>query len=456
MSKQACIKLGNIPDGWSEDAADFINKLLMRKPEQRLGFRGAQELKEHPWIKYYPWNDLYEKKLNAPFLPDKSDNFDKRYCEAGDKIGMDTRMRYTGYKNDRNYQNIFYNFTFYNIGYDNDESEDKIVSEMDTISKNTIKNTNTIVLSSSTSTISQSTHRVPITYKSFTKSPNSLSANSTKRKRIGRSASSANVLEIYMNNSYVQNAKNNSKVIKKDFAKTNKNLLELSHSSFKQSPSNIKRSLTPNHKDVNYSISAKGRKSPFRNLSLLQQQQNKYSRLKTPNLSTSIYKKKTNNSSSLIIKKNNISKSPTLKRCKSSYGAFLSKHTSPMSNMNNIRSGMKNKSRPRTPINSKTIDNNKTNNYVFIKKIIQKNNTINRSNYMKNYNTNNPNNNKEGINIIIGNFGNLLSTYKGNESTSRLMQSNSVNFLFKNYKMSNNSNHSTGSSSQSSHKFFGK
>ena len=51
MSKQACIKLGNIPDGWSEDAADFINKLLMRKPEQRLGCRGAQELKEHPWIK---------------------------------------------------------------------------------------------------------------------------------------------------------------------------------------------------------------------------------------------------------------------------------------------------------------------------------------------------------------------------------------------------------------------
>ena len=134
MSKQACIKLGNIPDGWSEDAADFINKLLMRKPEQRLGFRGAQELKEHPWIKYYPWNDLYEKKLNAPFLPDKSDNFDKRYCEAGDKIGMDTRMRYTGYKNDRNYQNIFYNFTYYNIGYDNDKNEDKILSKMDTIS----------------------------------------------------------------------------------------------------------------------------------------------------------------------------------------------------------------------------------------------------------------------------------------------------------------------------------
>ena len=65
MTKQAYIDLANIPDGWSEEAADFFNKLLIRKPENRLGFRGANEVKEHPWIKYYPWNLLYEKKIDS-------------------------------------------------------------------------------------------------------------------------------------------------------------------------------------------------------------------------------------------------------------------------------------------------------------------------------------------------------------------------------------------------------
>ena len=42
-ARQAYIKLGDIPDGWSEEAADFFNKLLIRKPENRLGYRGAHE-----------------------------------------------------------------------------------------------------------------------------------------------------------------------------------------------------------------------------------------------------------------------------------------------------------------------------------------------------------------------------------------------------------------------------
>lgn len=37
FSKQVKIKRENIPDGWTKDAADFINKLLQRKPSNRLG-----------------------------------------------------------------------------------------------------------------------------------------------------------------------------------------------------------------------------------------------------------------------------------------------------------------------------------------------------------------------------------------------------------------------------------
>ena len=51
---------------------------MERKQEKRLGAkRGVIELKEHQWLKYYPWEELEQKKLPAPFIPEKIDNFDK-------------------------------------------------------------------------------------------------------------------------------------------------------------------------------------------------------------------------------------------------------------------------------------------------------------------------------------------------------------------------------------------
>lgn len=40
LAKQAQIKPSEIPDGWSFEAADFINRLIQRKPESRIGFHG--------------------------------------------------------------------------------------------------------------------------------------------------------------------------------------------------------------------------------------------------------------------------------------------------------------------------------------------------------------------------------------------------------------------------------
>jgi hypothetical protein len=43
--------------------------LLQRKAANRLGLRGATELKEHAWLKYYNWKDLYDKKIEPPYVP---------------------------------------------------------------------------------------------------------------------------------------------------------------------------------------------------------------------------------------------------------------------------------------------------------------------------------------------------------------------------------------------------
>ena len=82
LSKEAVIKEENIPKEWSNDSVYFINHLLKRKIGERLGSRdGAKELMRHPWLKYYPWEELIKKNLCSPFVPDKKDNFDKHYWE---------------------------------------------------------------------------------------------------------------------------------------------------------------------------------------------------------------------------------------------------------------------------------------------------------------------------------------------------------------------------------------
>jgi hypothetical protein len=60
------------------EAADFINKLLQRKPLNRLGLNGPNEVKSHVWLRDYDWQSLLEKKIDAPYKPELNvDNFDK-------------------------------------------------------------------------------------------------------------------------------------------------------------------------------------------------------------------------------------------------------------------------------------------------------------------------------------------------------------------------------------------
>jgi len=137
ISRQAEIKMEDINEGWSKESADFINKLLMRKPEHRLGYRGINELKEHPWLKYYPWLLIKDKSLPSPFVPENKDNFDKRYCENIEKIGEETKSRYEEILLDNDFTNYFKNF-YYN------EEEDKR-RNINLVSTNTIDNNMTTI-----------------------------------------------------------------------------------------------------------------------------------------------------------------------------------------------------------------------------------------------------------------------------------------------------------------------
>ena len=63
-----------IEKGWCFESSDFINRLLIRKAKDRLGYYGPEQVKEHDWIKNFNWADLYNKKINAPFKPEGEGN----------------------------------------------------------------------------------------------------------------------------------------------------------------------------------------------------------------------------------------------------------------------------------------------------------------------------------------------------------------------------------------------
>jgi len=68
----------------SPEAKSLILNLLKKNPNERLGTKGVQEIKDHPWFDDIDWNKMSEKKLPPPFKPKvKNDrdvnNFDDEF-----------------------------------------------------------------------------------------------------------------------------------------------------------------------------------------------------------------------------------------------------------------------------------------------------------------------------------------------------------------------------------------
>jgi len=73
LCRQVQLKRKNIPEGWTVEAADFVNKLIQRNPMCRLGYNGPHEVKNHAWLRDFPWKSLFEKKIKPPFKPQNSE-----------------------------------------------------------------------------------------------------------------------------------------------------------------------------------------------------------------------------------------------------------------------------------------------------------------------------------------------------------------------------------------------
>jgi protein kinase A len=114
LAKQVQLKKSDIPANWSLEALDFANKLLQRKPQNRLGHGGPQEVKNHAWLKDIDWSRLLQKSIVPPYVPKNQDNFDsnqvsnewKDEIEKVDLKDVSTQNMFIGYFYDINLQNL--------------------------------------------------------------------------------------------------------------------------------------------------------------------------------------------------------------------------------------------------------------------------------------------------------------------------------------------------------------
>ena len=117
VSRQAKIKEENLPDDFFKsdkfyDCANFINELLERKKEKRLGYNGFDEIKNHPWLIDFNWEELKNKRMQPFFIPPFTDNnYDKKYCNEPEKIGDETQNEYESIKKKIDYNKFFLNYS---------------------------------------------------------------------------------------------------------------------------------------------------------------------------------------------------------------------------------------------------------------------------------------------------------------------------------------------------------
>lgn len=71
------------------DSVDFIQRLLLREPEKRLGSgpEDAQEVMQHAFFRNIDWDDVYHKRISAPFIPSieigtDTRNFDSEFTSV--------------------------------------------------------------------------------------------------------------------------------------------------------------------------------------------------------------------------------------------------------------------------------------------------------------------------------------------------------------------------------------
>lgn len=130
------IKNSDLPEGWSQESADFINKCIKKRPMSRIGYNSIEEIKDHRWFINIDWLDLKKNIIDSPYIPNKGFNFKPRpksvnYYEYLDNHhikniksyieDIEVQGYFEGYFYDNNYRRLYEKSKNLNI-----KEEDKV------------------------------------------------------------------------------------------------------------------------------------------------------------------------------------------------------------------------------------------------------------------------------------------------------------------------------------------
>ena len=108
-------------EDYSDICVEFINKLLIKKSENRIGSEsGISQIKDDIFFKGLNWDVIYRHKYLSPLLEiiktarikeGTEELFDLEYCQKDDSVTKTTLDRYEKIKNGRYYSKYFRNYS---------------------------------------------------------------------------------------------------------------------------------------------------------------------------------------------------------------------------------------------------------------------------------------------------------------------------------------------------------
>ena len=105
----------NYKNKCSKDLIDFINKLMKKDPNKRLGnLGGVTDIKKHSWLININWKELYNFQLKAPFIPTGEKNYEANFVSRKIKFGEDTEQRYDAIIKSAEYKTAFNDYLYFN------------------------------------------------------------------------------------------------------------------------------------------------------------------------------------------------------------------------------------------------------------------------------------------------------------------------------------------------------
>jgi serine/threonine protein kinase len=133
LANQFSMKRYAVPEGWGIESADFINRLLLKNPKERLGASGTKELKNHCWFRGFNFKDLYKFKIKSPIIVENKK--DEVKIKTIDK---ETYKRYNKIMKSHEYKTAFKSFLYFNL-YDQNLSKDFFINPHEKTANNNKK-----------------------------------------------------------------------------------------------------------------------------------------------------------------------------------------------------------------------------------------------------------------------------------------------------------------------------